>query len=34
MLLKFSSRQDKEAVLTTESRLYGVNYKHFRNIKF
>lgn len=34
MLLKFASRQDKEAVLTQESRLYGVNYKHFRNIKF
>jgi hypothetical protein len=34
MLIKFASQQDKEAVLSQESRLYGLNYKGFRNVKF
>lgn len=34
MLIKFASQQDKEAVLTQDARLYGLNYKNFRNVKF
>lgn len=34
MLIKFGSRKDKETILTKEARLYGLNYKGFKNIKF
>ena len=34
MLIKFASKKDKEAVLTKEARLYGLNYKNFKNVKF
>lgn len=34
MILKFSSKENKEKILTKESRLYGLCYKNFKNIKF
>lgn len=34
MLIKFATKEDKQAVLSPESRLYGLNYKGFKNVKF
>ena len=34
MILKMGSLEDKAKVLTPDTRLYGINFKDFKNVKF